>query len=128
MNRMMTWLQLAGIVIALGCTMVPATLLAADDDGDRDRPAQMQRPMAEKPMCPPGMCAMPVRRCPLGRCIFGCVLTWLAVVHILLASWVYSDIRKRGEGHGIFIVLVLLAGIPATIIYALVRIGDSKKT
>ena len=51
-----------------------------------------------------------------------------AIIHVMLAVWVFTDIRKRGEGHGIFIVLALLAGIPATILYALVRIGDAKKT
>ena len=48
------------------------------------------------------------------------------VFNILLATWIYTDIRKRGEGSGIFIALALLAGIPAAIIYSLVRIGDKK--
>jgi hypothetical protein len=48
------------------------------------------------------------------------------VCNILLAVWIYSDIRKRGEGSGIFIALALLAGIPTAIIYSLVRIGDKK--
>ena len=64
--------------------------------------------------------------CPACRCLLRCVLSILAVIHVLLAVWVYTDIRKRGEGHGIFIVLALLGGIPATILYALVRIGDKK--
>ena len=64
--------------------------------------------------------------CPAARCFLRAVLLVLAVIHVLLASWVYTDIRKRGEGHGIFIVLALLGGIPATILYALVRIGDKK--
>jgi len=42
------------------------------------------------------------------------------------AIWIFTDIRKRGEGHGIFVALALLAGIPTAIIYALVRIGDKK--
>ncbi len=46
--------------------------------------------------------------------------------NVLLAIWIYTDIRKRGEGSGIFIALALVAGIPAAIIYALVRIGDKK--
>jgi hypothetical protein len=46
--------------------------------------------------------------------------------NILIAVWIFSDIRKRGEGSGIFIALSLLAGIPAAIIYSLVRIGDKK--
>ncbi len=48
------------------------------------------------------------------------------IFNILLAIWIFTDIRKRGEGSGIFIVLALLAGIPAAIIYSLVRIGDKK--
>jgi len=46
------------------------------------------------------------------------------VCNILLAIWIYTDIRKRGEGSGIFIALALVAGIPAAIIYSLVRLGD----
>jgi hypothetical protein len=55
-------------------------------------------------------------------------LPLLAVIHVMVAVWVYTDIRKRGEGNGIFIVLALLGGIPATILYALVRIGDRKSS
>ena len=48
------------------------------------------------------------------------------VFNILAAIWIYTDIRKRGEGPAIFIALALIAGVPAAIIYALVRIGDKK--
>ena len=48
------------------------------------------------------------------------------ICNILLAIWIYADIRKRGEGSGIFIAMALVAGIPAAIIYALTRIGDRK--
>jgi hypothetical protein len=50
---------------------------------------------------------------------------WL-VCNVLLASWIFTDIRKQGQGHGIFIALALLAGFPAAILYAVVRIGDKK--
>ena len=46
--------------------------------------------------------------------------------NILVAVWIHADIRKRGEGSGIFIALALMAGIPAAIIYSLVRIGDKR--
>jgi hypothetical protein len=46
--------------------------------------------------------------------------------NILLAIWIYTDIRKRNEGSGIFVAMALVAGIPAAIIYALTRIGDKK--
>ena len=48
------------------------------------------------------------------------------VFNILVAIWIFTDIRKRGEGPGIFVALALLAGIPTAIIYAIVRIGDKK--
>ena len=48
------------------------------------------------------------------------------ICNILLAVWIYTDIRKRGEGSGIFIALALVAGVPSAIIYSLVRIGDRK--
>jgi hypothetical protein len=48
------------------------------------------------------------------------------IFNILVAIWIFTDIRKRSEGSGIFIVLALLAGVPAAIIYALVRIGDKR--
>jgi hypothetical protein len=41
-----------------------------------------------------------------------------------LAIWIFTDIRKRGEGPAIFIAVALIAGIPSAIIYSLVRIGD----
>ncbi len=55
-----------------------------------------------------------IRICFLGAIVF----------NITMAIWIYGDIRKRGQGSGIFILLALIAGIPAGIIYALVRIGD----
>lgn len=48
------------------------------------------------------------------------------ICNILLAVWIFTDIRRRGEGSGIFVVLALVAGIPAAIIYSLTRIGDRK--
>ncbi len=63
------------------------------------------------------------------RCILGILrailVVWM-VCNVLLASWIFTDIRKLGQGHGIFIALALLAGFPAAILYAVVRIGDKK--
>ena len=59
------------------------------------------------------------------RCVGHVLILVLAILHITLAIWVYGDVQKRGvSGRGIFILLVLLAGIPMSILYALVRIGD----
>lgn len=95
--------------------------------------ARMDQPMP--PAGAPVLAGMPVPQAPsparasLHEEIAGllrlCLLIGF-VFNILLAIWIYTDIRKRGEGSPIFIVLALLAGIPATIIYSLVRIGDKK--
>jgi len=63
-------------------------------------------------------------RCVLG--IFRTILVVWVVCNVLLASWIFTDIRRLGQGHGIFIALALLAGFPAAILYAGVRIGDKK--
>ena len=50
------------------------------------------------------------------------------VVHILVAVWVYQDIRKRNVGSGIWIVVALLTGLLGALVYAIVRLGDSRQT
>lgn len=58
--------------------------------------------------------------------LVGLIFLGMLISNILLSVWIYTDIRKRGEGSGIFIALALVAGIPAAIIYSLVRIADKK--
>lgn len=94
---------------------------------------------APMPMLPPRMAearrAMAAQRMPapaLAKAqkgvhdLIGLIFLAALICNILLAIWIFSDIRKRGEGSGIFIALALVAGIPTAIIYALVRIGDKK--
>jgi len=50
----------------------------------------------------------------------------LVIVHILMAIWVYQDIRKRNAGSGIWIVVALLTGLFGALVYAIVRLGNSK--
>lgn len=82
------------------------------------------------PLLPPQLkAAQPAMgpKCPLKcPCLLVGLLALAATVNILLAVWIFTDIRKRGDGHGIFVALALVAGIPTAIIYALVRIGDKK--
>lgn len=85
--------------------------------------------------CGPGMgpCGPPsAPKGPLGRrhhghaaCALG-VMAFCGIIHILLAVWVYQDIRKRNSGSGIWIVLALLTGVVGTLLYLLARIGDNK--
>ena len=49
------------------------------------------------------------------------------IVHILAAIWVYMDIRQLNRGSGIWIVIVLLAGLLGALVYAVVRLGDNKQ-
>jgi hypothetical protein len=125
------WLWLIAAVVGLACVAGPATVRAAEDDVDnREHHEQMQRPMPGKDGYAPDMrgSQLPGRGAALWHaCRFlRCVAVVLAIIHVMLAVWVFTDIRKRGEGHGVFVVLALLGGIPATILYALVRIGDRK--
>jgi len=53
------------------------------------------------------------------------LLLVIAVVNILCAVWVFQDIRQRACGSGIWIVIALLAGLLGTLVYAVVRIGDT---
>ena len=48
------------------------------------------------------------------------------VVHILTAVWVFQDIRKRGAGSGLWIVIALLTGLLGTLVYAVVRLGEKQ--
>ena len=85
-------------------------------------PPMPPQPQAMRPALPPMGPKCPVK-CPF---LLVGLLALAATVNILLAVWIFTDIRKRGEGHGIFVALALVAGIPTAIIYALVRIGDKK--
>ena len=74
--------------------------------------------------------ALPVPAAPkvgkqIGDLVKLCLMVGF-IFNILIAVWIFTDIRKRGEGSGLFIALALLAGIPTAIIYAIVRIGDKK--
>jgi len=58
----------------------------------------------------------------MGLFFLGCL-----VVHILVAVWVYKDIRARECGSGIWVAVALLAGLFGALVYAVVRLGDSGK-
>jgi hypothetical protein len=110
----------------------------AGRDNTQPMPPQRDRARLGQRMSPPGAPAWAGMPAPAGlpgaagkdhEGLAGLVRLCLLVAfvfNILIAIWIFTDIRKRGEGSGIFIVLALLAGIPAAIIYALVRIGDKR--
>jgi len=53
------------------------------------------------------------------------VLACVLLAHLLLAGWIYTDIRKRNAGSGVWIILALLTGFLGALLYVLVRLGDS---
>lgn len=88
-------------------------------------PDNLQRPLPPAAPPIPGPGAPGALHHQIGELVKLCLLVGF-IFNILLAIWIYTDIRKRGEGSGIFIALALFAGIPAAIIYSLVRLGDKK--
>jgi hypothetical protein len=93
----------------------------------RARLQQEQRAWGERPQMSPPM-RQPMRtpmRC--GRFVALHVFFAIcAVVHLLLAVWVYQDIRKRNAGSGIWIVVTLLTGLFGAAVYALARLGEKQ--
>jgi ABC-type transport system involved in cytochrome bd biosynthesis fused ATPase/permease subunit len=61
------------------------------------------------------------------RGVLGVLLLICAVVHILVAVWVYMDIRQLNRGSGLWIVIALLTGLLGALVYAVVRIGDGRQ-
>ncbi|MCJ7675488.1 MAG: hypothetical protein MUO33_10105, partial [Sedimentisphaerales bacterium] len=55
------------------------------------------------------------------------LLLGIVAVHILAAVWVNKDIRQRGCGSGLWVLISLLAGLLGTLVYAVVRLGDGEK-
>jgi len=63
-----------------------------------------------------------------GLCFFW-VIIWF-IIWIFVAIWVYKDAEKRGSNGILWLILVLLLGIIAIIIWLVIRppIGGAKKT
>jgi hypothetical protein len=125
------WLCLAVVVTGLAFA---GTARAAGAEGTEDElhehggPPPGQGPMAEH-LAPIRVTMSPAMEGVFWHAMKVAKMSLFAIFicHILLAVWVFLDIRKRGEGHGIFIALALLAGFCGAILYALVRLADVKK-
>ncbi|HUT45705.1 MAG TPA: hypothetical protein VMX36_05435 [Sedimentisphaerales bacterium] len=62
-----------------------------------------------------------------GEGALGFLFLICAIVHILVAIWVYMDIRQLNRGSGIWIIIALLAGLLGALVYAVVRLGDGRQ-
>jgi len=56
----------------------------------------------------------------------GVLLLVLLAVHILLTVWVCKDMREQKIGRALWVPIVLLTGLCGAILYALVRIADTR--
>jgi hypothetical protein len=62
-----------------------------------------------------------------GKGALGVLMLICGVVHILVAVWVYMDIRQLNRGSGIWIVIALLTGLMGALVYAIVRLGNGRQ-
>ena len=56
----------------------------------------------------------------------GALLLLLLVLHILLTVWVCKDMREQKIGRALWVPIVLLSGICGAILYAIVRVADTR--
>jgi len=56
----------------------------------------------------------------------GAVLLFILVVNILVTVWVCKDMREQKIGRALWVPIVLLAGILGAILYAIVRVADTR--
>jgi hypothetical protein len=63
---------------------------------------------------------------PRHCCAFGLLLLLILIgtVNILLTVIISQDMAKAGRFNGWWVPLLLIAGVPGSVIYALLRIGD----
>jgi hypothetical protein len=126
------WMCLA--VVVAGVALAGTARVVGAEEEENEQHEHMAAP-GQMPMAPH---LQPPVRVTLSPAMEGVIWHTLKIAkasllvifacHILLAVWIFLDIRKRGEGHGIFIALALLAGFCAAILYALVRLADMRKT
>ena len=53
--------------------------------------------------------------------LLGCLVS-----HILLTVWVCKDMRAKGIGRALWVPIVLLTGLGGAILYAIVRVADTR--
>jgi p-aminobenzoyl-glutamate transporter AbgT len=63
-----------------------------------------------------------VAKMVFGMLFLGMML--ILTVNILLTILIGLDMKKRGIFNGLWIPLLLIAGIPVSIVYAIFRLGD----
>ena len=122
MRSITWWLCLVAVVV--GLVAIAGSPVVSGEEPATAQLALRARTISETRMLFPSPAVESLfwRAMRLLRCAY-----WtLIVCHLLLALWIAMDIRQRKQGNYLFVVLAIIAGFPATVIYALVRIGDKK--
>ena len=91
----------------------------------RERELELER-MEKEIHAPDRHQAMIKRHKKIKECHDFIVLV-IGLIHILMAIWVYKDIRKRNSGSGIWIIVTLLAGFFGVVPYAIIRLSDERR-
>jgi len=57
----------------------------------------------------------------------GLLLLLIIITNILLTVWVFKDMNEKKIGRALWVPIVLLAGVFGAILYAIVRIADTRQ-
>lgn len=57
----------------------------------------------------------------------GFFLLFIIITNILLTVWVFKDMNEKKIGRALWVPIVLLAGVFGAILYAIVRIADTRQ-
>ena len=58
----------------------------------------------------------------------GILILLVIITHIVLTVWVFKDMNEKKIGRALWVPIVLLAGVFGAILYAIVRIADTRKS
>lgn len=67
-----------------------------------------------------------LRHGPPGKHGGGGLILLIVVTNILLTVWVFKDMHEQKIGRALWVPIVLLAGIFGAILYAIVRLADTR--
>ena len=105
-----------------GCPMMDST---QQQKGMMDKQCAQMMPTDQGKMCCAPMNGCKICRHPRRACAM--LIGLLVILNLLLTVIVIRDMTKSKRFNGLWIPLVLIAGIPCTALYALFRIGDNLK-
>ena len=56
----------------------------------------------------------------------GLFILLIVITHILLTVWVFKDMNEKKIGRALWVPIVLLSGVFGAILYAIVRVADTR--